>query len=65
MFNVMGMEPVKSQLVESDLHRLDLRFAPLRIQQAKAVEALARSMERSGQLTPVVRAIARNLYAEQ
>ncbi len=48
------MEPVKSQLVESDLHRLDLRFAPLRIQQAKAVEALARSMESSGQLTPVV-----------
>ncbi len=48
------MEPVKSQLVESDLHRLDLRFAPLRIQQAKAIEALARSMERSGQLTPVV-----------
>ena len=53
------MEPVKSQLVESDLHRLDLRFAPLRIQQAKAVEALARSMERSGQLTPVV-AVAEN-----
>ncbi len=48
------MEPVKSQLVESDLHRLDLRFAPLRIQQARAVEALARSMESSGQLTPVV-----------
>ncbi len=48
------MEPVKSQLVESDLHRLDLRFAPLRIQQAQAVEALARSMERNGQLTPVV-----------
>lgn len=50
----MGVEPVNSQLVESDLHRLDLRFAPLRIQQAKAVEALARSIERSGQLTPVV-----------
>ena len=48
------MELVKSQLVESDLHRLDLRFAPLRIQQARAVEALARSMESSGQLTPVV-----------
>jgi len=48
------MESVKSQLVESDLHRLDLRFAPWRIQQAKAVDALARSMESSGQLTPVV-----------
>jgi len=48
------MEPVKRQLVESDLHRLDLRFAPLRIQQAKAVDALARSMESSGQLIPVV-----------
>ncbi len=48
------MEPVKRQLVESDLHRLELRFAPLRIQPAKAVEALARSMESSGQLIPVV-----------
>lgn len=45
---------MKRQLLESDLHRLELRFAPLRIQQTKAVEALARSIESSGQLIPVV-----------
>ena len=42
------------QTLESDLHRLDLRFASLRVRQPRAVERLARSIEQSGQLMPVV-----------
>ena len=42
------------QTLESDLHRLDLRFASLRIRQAQAVDRLARSIEQNGQLVPVV-----------
>ena len=37
---------------ELDLHRLDLRYADLRIQIPGAVEALCRSLERCGQLVP-------------
>ena len=42
------------QTLESDLHRLDLRFACLRLQQPRMVDRLARSIEQSGQLVPVV-----------
>ena len=42
------------QTLEADLHRLDLRFASLRVRQPRAVERLARSIEHSGQLMPVV-----------
>lgn len=35
---------------EVDLHRLDLRFADVRLLEPRAVEALARSIEQSGQL---------------
>ena len=37
---------------ELDLHRLDLRYADLRLPVPGAVEALARSLERCGQLAP-------------
>jgi hypothetical protein len=37
-----------------DLHRLDLRFADLRLADPAAVERLCRSIERSGQLVPCV-----------
>jgi ParB-like chromosome segregation protein Spo0J len=42
------------QTLESDLHRLDLRFASLRLQQPRVVERLAHSIEQNGQLVPVV-----------
>jgi len=42
------------QTLESDLHRLELRFASLRMRQPRVVERLARSIEQSGQLVPVV-----------
>jgi len=40
--------------LESDLHRLDLRFASLRMRQPRLVEPLARSIEHHGQLVPLV-----------
>jgi len=43
-----------TQTLESDLHRLDLRFASLRMRQPRRVERLARSIEQSGQLVPLV-----------
>ncbi len=42
------------QTLESDLHRLDLRFASLRMRQPRMIDRLARSIEQSGQLVPVV-----------
>jgi ParB-like chromosome segregation protein Spo0J len=39
---------------EVDLHRLDLRFAEARLLEPRAVEALARSIEQSGQLIACV-----------
>jgi hypothetical protein len=42
------------QTLEADLHRLDLRFAAVRVQRPRAVERLARSIAQSGQLMPVV-----------
>ncbi len=48
------MKSIDTQTLESDLHRLDLRFASLRLRQPRAVERLARSIEQSGQLVPVV-----------
>lgn len=42
------------QTLESDLHRLDLRFTSLRLRQPRLVERLDRSIEQNGQLVPVV-----------
>jgi ParB family chromosome partitioning protein len=42
------------QTLESDLHRLDLRSAALRMHQPRVIERLARSIEQNGQLVPVV-----------
>jgi len=42
------------QTLESDLHRLDLRFASLRMRQSRLVDRLVRSIEQNGQLVPVV-----------
>ena len=39
---------------EVDLHRLDLRFAQVRLLDARAVEHLARSIERCGQIIPCI-----------
>ncbi len=48
------MTSFSTQFLETDLHRLDLRFASLRIRQPRAVAGLARSIEQSGQLVPLV-----------
>jgi ParB family chromosome partitioning protein len=42
------------QTLESDLHRLDLRFASLRMRQPRLVDRLARSIEENDQLVPLV-----------
>ncbi|MCP3880261.1 MAG: ParB N-terminal domain-containing protein [Sulfitobacter sp.] len=42
------------QTLESDLHRLELRFASLRMRQPRVVNRLARSIEQNGQRVPVV-----------
>jgi len=44
------MDTAAPQALEVDLHRLDLRFADVRLLEPRAVDALARSIERSGQL---------------
>ena len=48
------MKRFDTQTLESDLHRLELRFASLRLRQPRMVERLARSIEQDGQLVPVV-----------
>ena len=48
------MNRLATQTLESDLHRLDLRFASLRLRQPRLVERLARSIEQDGQRVPVV-----------
>ncbi len=48
------MTSFATQTLESDLHRLDLRFASLRIRQPRVVERLARSIAQNGQLLPLV-----------
>ena len=44
------MDTAAPQALEVDLHRLDLRFADVRLLEPRAVDALARSIEQSGQL---------------
>jgi len=48
------MTSFSHQTLESDLHRLDLRFASLRMRQPRLVERLARSIEQNGQLVPLM-----------
>lgn len=48
------MDSPAPQAPEVDLHRLDLRFADARLLEPRAVEALARSIEQSGQLLPCI-----------
>jgi ParB/RepB/Spo0J family partition protein len=43
-----------SQHLDLDLHRLDLRFAESRLVEPRAVERIARSIERCGQIVPCV-----------
>ena len=44
------MEPSSPLTPEVDLHLLELRFADARLLNPRAIEALARSIEQSGQL---------------
>ena len=46
----MRMETPASEALEVDLHRIELRFADARLLEPRAVDALARSIEQSGQL---------------
>lgn len=48
------METLTTRYIEVELHCLVLRFAHLRLGRVKALETLVRSIERDGQLTPVV-----------
>src|SRR5215470_10760947 len=43
-----------TQWLDLDLHRLDLRFAAARAAEPRAVERIARSIERGGQIVPCV-----------
>ena len=43
-----------TQWLDLDLHRLDLRFAGARVAEPLAVERIARSIERGGQIVPCV-----------
>jgi ParB family chromosome partitioning protein len=48
------MAAMDSQHLDLDLHRLDLRFAESRLAEPRAVERIARSIERCGQIVPCV-----------
>jgi ParB-like chromosome segregation protein Spo0J len=48
------MKNATALTAEVDLHRLELRFADTRVIESRAVEALARSIEQSGQLLPCI-----------
>jgi len=48
------MEALATACLEVDLHRLELRFASARLIEPRAVEQLARSIERCGQLIPCI-----------
>ena len=43
-----------TQCLDLDLHRLDLRFAGARLAEPRAVERIARSIERGGQIVPCI-----------
>ena len=45
---------MNAQCLDLDLHRLDLRFAGARVAEPRAVERIARSIERGGQIVPCV-----------
>ena len=45
---------MNAQCLDLDLHRLDLRFAGARVAEPRAVERMARSIERGGQIVPCV-----------
>ena len=46
----LRMQPPAPEALEVDLHRIELRFADARLLEPQAVDALARSIEQSGQL---------------
>ena len=48
------MAAMDSQHLDLDLHRLELRFAESRLVEPRAVERIARSIERCGQIVPCV-----------
>ena len=45
---------MNTHCLDLDLHRLDLRFAGARVAEPRAVERIARSIERGGQIVPCV-----------
>src|SRR5580658_749536 len=45
---------MNTQCLDLDLHRLDLRFAGARVVEPRAVERIARSIERGGQIVPCI-----------
>jgi len=49
-----AMTPLHSHCLDLDLHRLDLRFTGSRLVEPHAVERLAQSIERCGQIVPCI-----------
>jgi hypothetical protein len=50
---LLGVWSMNTQCLDLDLHRLDLRFAGARVAEPRAVERIARSIERGGQGSPL------------
>jgi ParB family chromosome partitioning protein len=55
---VTGVVTATDIALEVDLHRLELRFAQMRLPEPRAVERLAQSIEQCGQLIPCVAVLA-------
>lgn len=55
---VVRMPGVDPHCLEVDLHRLELRYASARLVEPRAVERLARSIDKSGQLIPCIGVVA-------
>ena len=54
------MPGLDAQCLELDLHRLELRYAATRLVEPQAVERLARSIDKSGQLIPCIGVVDAN-----
>jgi ParB-like chromosome segregation protein Spo0J len=48
------MDTAGENVIDVDLHRLQLRFADTRLSERRAIERLARSIERCGQVVPCI-----------
>ena len=54
MVTVWAMDTINTRTIQVDLHRLEPRFAFLRVMNTAKVDAMARSIEHHGQQMPVI-----------